>query len=83
MSENTMYMEFDREFDPVAVKKPFALNKPFEVEQPEHRPEDIHRLALETMQGKHGRLRKDREASLGEQYQDVMAEVIRIRLQGA
>lgn len=71
MSDDTMYIEFDPE-EPISW-----------VEQPEHRPEEINRLALETMQGKHGRLRKDREASLGELYQDVMAEVIRIRLQGA
>ena len=77
MSDDMMYIGFDTEFDPI------ALDEPVEVEQPEHRPEDINRLALETIQGKHGRLRKDREASLGDLYQDVMAEVIRIRLQGA
>ena len=71
MSEDTMYMEFDPE-EPISW-----------AEQPEVRTEEINRLAIETIHGKHGLLRKDREASLGELYQDVMAEVIRIRLQGA
>lgn len=75
MSDDTMYMEFGKEFDPVELDNP--------IEQPARRAEDINRLALETIQGRHGRLRKDREASLGDLYQDVMAEVIRIRLQGA
>ena len=70
MSEDTMYMEFDPE-------------EPISWVEPEDRTEEINRLAIETIHGKHGRVRKDREASLGELYQDVMAEVIRIRLQGA
>ena len=76
MSEDTMYIGFDREFDPA------ELDEPVETERPKPPTEDVKRLALETIQGKHGRLRKDREAALGDLYQDVMAEVIRIRLQG-
>ena len=70
MSDDAMYIGFDEEFDPIAPDKP------------EHRPEDINRLAYEVLAGKHGR-GAAREESLGDMYQAVQEEVLRLRLQGA
>lgn len=77
MSENPMYIEFDREFDPV------ALDKPQEVEPVPVRDDSIGQLAREVLAGSHGRTKASRKAGLGDRYEAVMEEVIRIRLQGA
>lgn len=43
---------------------------------------EISRLAHEVLAGKHGR-GADREESLGDMYEAVQEEVLRLRLQGA
>lgn len=74
MSDEVMYIGFDKEFDPAGLDEPFETMRV--------NPSEVKRLAKEVMQGKHGR-GSARQESLGELYVPVMDEVRRIRLQGA
>ena len=77
MSDDTAYIEFSAEFDP------HELDSPVEEKTPAVWDENITKLAHEVINGKHGRTKESRKAALGGIYETVMAEVIRIRLQGA
>ena len=83
MSEDNdeMYMEFSA--DPVEDHY-----QDDEFTEPEPEPEqdldqsEITRLAREVLAGKHGR-GEARKASLGDMYEAVQKEVLRLRVQGA
>lgn len=79
MSEDNdaMYLEYSA--DPVE-----DLDQDDEFEAPDRAFDEgeINRLAYEVLAGKHGR-GADREESLGDMYEAVQEEVLRLRLQGA
>ena len=75
--DDEMYLEYSA--DPVE-----DLDQDDEFKAPERAfdQSEITRLAYEVLAGKHGRA-KDREESLGDMYEVVQEEVLRLRLQGA
>lgn len=79
MSEDNdaMYLEYPA--DPVE-----DLEQDDEFKAPERAFDEgeISRLAYEVLAGKHGR-GADREESLGDMYEAVQEEVLRLRVQGA
>lgn len=79
MSEDndTMYLEYPA--DPVEDQ---YQDDEFKAPERAFDQSEITRLAYEVLAGKHGR-GKDREESLGDMYEAVQEEVLRLRLQGA